>query len=111
MSTFHLSIITAKGKAFTGEAESVMLPGTRGSFGILAHHTPLIGALSTGLAKVTTEGQELFFLVGNGYVEVARNQVSVLVGEAARVKDKFTGLDLLKKEDPWKAVAELEEAG
>jgi len=107
--TFHLTIVSAAGMAFSGDVESVVLPGINGSFGILAGHTPLIGALEQGLAKITTGGVEKYFMVGDGYVEVARNEAGVIVGEAAEVKDRETGLRLLAQPHPWDAAAALAE--
>ena len=108
MPTFHLSIITATGKAFDGPAEAVVLSGTVGDFGILAHHTPLIGGLRKGVSKVTKEdGSELFFMTGLGYVEVLKNEVAVLVGQAIQVKDRATAIELLKQKDPWDAAEKM----
>lgn len=107
--TFQLTIVSATGKLFDGEVEAVRLPGTNGSFGILAHHTPLISALEQGIAKVTVAGgEDLFFMVGDGYVEVAANSASVIVGEAVRVKDLETGLHFLAQPHPWDAAARAE---
>jgi F-type H+-transporting ATPase subunit epsilon len=108
--TFHLSIVSATGKVFDGAVEAIRLPGTNGSFGILSMHTPLIAALAQGLAKITVNGEEKFFMVGDGYVEVANNEAGVIVGEAVAVKDRETGLNLLAQENPWDAAAALQEA-
>lgn len=108
MATFHLSIITANGKAFDGNAESLILPGIGGEFGILANHTPLISALKQGLAKLIQEdGVEKHFIIGDGYVEVAMNEVSVLTVKAAELKDRSTGLELLAQPKPWEALEAL----
>lgn len=110
MPSFKLAIITARGKAFDGKAESIVIPGSEGDFGILADHAPLIGALRQGLLKITSDGVDTFFITGEGYVEVAKNEVSILVGEAVRVKDHSTGHDLLRQSDPWEAAEELNNA-
>lgn len=107
MATFHFNIITASGKAFEGEVDAVVLPGVDGDFGVLAGHAPLIGALRQGLIKVNRQESDLYFMVGEGYVDVARNQVSALVGEAVKVKDRITGADLLKQSNPWNAAEAL----
>ena len=43
-----LEIISPEKKIFTGEVESVNLPGTAGSFTVLPHHAALISSLKTG---------------------------------------------------------------
>ncbi len=107
MATFHLTIVSANGKAFEGDIESLVLPGVDGDFGILAGHTPLIAALRQGLAMVIRDGREQVFMVGEGYVDVAKNRASVMVGNALPVKDRPTGYDLLKQPHPWDAAAAL----
>lgn len=108
-SSFHLTLVSATGKVFDGPVEALQLPGPHGYFGILAHHTALISAVSQGLAKVIVDGADRFFMVGDGYIEVAGNEAGVIVGEAVAVKDRSTGLQLLAQEKPWEAAAALEE--
>lgn len=107
MTPYHLTIVSANGKAFDGDIESLVLPGVDGDFGILAAHTPLIAALRQGLAKITRDGREVFFMVGEGYVDVAKNHASVIVGNAISVKDGQTGQRLLKEAHPWAAAEAL----
>ena len=104
MATFHLTIVTANGKAFEQQVDAIVLPGSEGQFGVLAHHAPLIGALQQGLAKITIDDNETFFMIGEGYADISHNEVSVIVGEAAEVKDHQTGESLLKSEHPWESL-------
>lgn len=103
--SFHLTLVSATGKVFDGPVEALQLPGPRGYFGILAHHTALISAVSQGLAKIIVDGADRFFMVGDGYVEVANNEAGVIVGEAFAVKDRQTGLNLFAQENPWEAAS------
>ncbi len=105
--SFHLTLVSATGKVFDGPVEALQLPGPHGSFGILAHHTALISAVAQGLAKVIVDGADRYFMVGDGYVEVANNEAGVIVGEAVSVKDRATGMQLLAQEQPWDAAAAL----
>jgi F-type H+-transporting ATPase subunit epsilon len=107
MSTFHLTIVSTNGKAFDGDVESVVLPGVDGEFGILASHTSLIAALNQGLVKITQNGADRFVMISNGYVDVAKNQASVLVGNASALKDRATGVELLAQPKPWEALDAL----
>ena len=43
----QVDLITPDKKAFSGEASSVLLPGTDGYFEILENHAPLVGAWPT----------------------------------------------------------------
>ena len=74
-----LEIITPEKKLFSGEAKSIKLPGTDGSFGILDDHAAMIASLKQGTVKVvndknTTEN----CAINGGVVEVLKNKVILL---------------------------------
>jgi len=75
-----LEILTPDKKVFEGEATSVTLPGTMGSFEILNHHAPIVSTLQDGPLTVRGSGsgkEEVFFIKG-GVVECLNNVVTVL---------------------------------
>jgi F-type H+-transporting ATPase subunit epsilon len=77
---FAFEVVTPEGSAFRGQATSLRLQGRGGSFGILAHHAPLVGALDLGVAWVELEGGRREELAcGEGFVEVTKEGVRVLV--------------------------------
>ncbi len=72
-------IITPDKELFSGETKAVTVPGIDGSLGILNRHAPLISALKKGRVKITTpDGEEIFFEVNGGVVEVNNNKVIIL---------------------------------
>jgi F-type H+-transporting ATPase subunit epsilon len=73
-----LEILTPDKKVFEGEATSVTLPGTLGSFEILNHHAPIISTLQDGKLIVRNSGKEEVFLIQGGVVEALNNVVTVL---------------------------------
>jgi F-type H+-transporting ATPase subunit epsilon len=73
-----LEILTPDKKVFEGEATSVTLPGTLGSFEILNHHAPIISTLQDGKLIVRNSGKEEVFLIQGGVVEAMNNVVTVL---------------------------------
>ena len=75
----HLDILTPEQTIFSGEAESVTIPGMEGSFQVLNNHAPIIAALKTGTIKVKAHNQESRYQVNSGIVEVLKNKVTVLV--------------------------------
>ena len=75
----HLDILTPEQTIFSGEAESVSIPGMEGYFQVLNNHAPIIAALKTGTIKVKARNQESRYQVNSGIVEVLRNKVTVLV--------------------------------
>lgn len=75
----NLEIITPDKSVFTGEVSLVQLPGIDGSFEILNNHAPLISVLKEGKIKIKNEkGEEQFFEVKGGVVEVLKNKVLIL---------------------------------
>ena len=70
-----LKIVSPEKIEFTGEVESVKVPGTQGSFEILKDHPPIISTLQKGVVEF--DGQQLEIL--GGFVDVQQNEVSVCV--------------------------------
>lgn len=73
-----LEIITPDKKLFEGEANSVSVPGSEGSLGILNNHAPMIASLKKGTVKVTSGSDVQRFEINGGVVEVLKNKVVVL---------------------------------
>lgn len=75
-----MDIVSPDKEIFSGEVNSVTLPGTLGSFTILSNHAPIVSSLATGaLAYVTTDGEEHVQDIHGGFVEMNGNKVSVCV--------------------------------
>ena len=73
-----LQIITPDKELFSGEVNSVVLPGTDGLIGVLKDHAPMVTSLKEGQVKVNIEKEEKFFDVNGGVVEVLKNNVIIL---------------------------------
>lgn len=75
-----LEILTPDKKIYEGEATSVTLPGTLGSFEILNHHAPIISTLEDGklVVRGSSSGKEEIFYIQGGVVEALNNVVTVL---------------------------------
>lgn len=105
MPTFAFSILSPRGKAFEGPAQSVSAPGTLGGFGLLAGHTPMIAAVQPGLTKVEAEGRTELFFTGEGVMEVTRQESVLLVDEAERVESAEAAQACLQKRRDRQAAA------
>lgn len=76
----RLSIITPEKELFNGKVKSVKVPGTAGQFEILNNHAPIVSSLQKGEVRVVTDkGETQAFPIEQGFVEVLKNEVSVLV--------------------------------
>jgi F-type H+-transporting ATPase subunit epsilon len=75
----NVVILTPEQEVFNGIAKSVKVPGTSGEFEVLSNHAPIISSLESGTVRVLTEnGERKLFHINSGFVEVLKNEVSVL---------------------------------
>ncbi|MCH7543479.1 MAG: ATP synthase F1 subunit epsilon [Proteobacteria bacterium] len=67
-------------------ADMVVVPGTKGDFGVLPGHAPLISLVRPGVIDVHNEGAvtERIFVAG-GFAEVTQTRLTVLAEEAVAV--------------------------
>lgn len=88
MATIQVDIVSAEGAIYSGEAEMVFAPGVLGEIGIAPRHAPLLTHLRPGEVRVQPpEGEEQFFFVTGGVLEVQPRLVTVLADSAARAED------------------------
>jgi F-type H+-transporting ATPase subunit epsilon len=89
MSSIHIDIVSAEGEIYTGEAAMVFAPGQMGELGITPRHAPLLTGLKPGGVRVQPAegGDELFFYVSGGVIEIQPNKITVLADTAMRAKD------------------------
>ncbi|WP_036602504.1 ATP synthase F1 subunit epsilon [Olivibacter sitiensis] len=75
----NLQIITPDKSIYKGEAISVVVPGSAGSFEILKQHAPIISTLDDGKVIVRqSKGVESTFYIKGGVVEVLNDNIIVL---------------------------------
>ena len=74
-----LKIVSPERVEFDGEVESVLVPGTLGSFEILNDHAPIISSLEKGKVEYTTKDGKVELGILGGFVEVKKNEVSLWV--------------------------------
>jgi F-type H+-transporting ATPase subunit epsilon len=88
MATIHVDIVSAEGEIFSGEASMVFAPAVMGEIGIAPRHAPLLTTLKPGEVRVQTpSGEEQFFFVSGGALEIQPHLVTVLADTALRAKD------------------------
>lgn len=88
MATIHVDIVSAEGEIFSGEASMVFAPAVMGEIGIAPRHAPLLTTLKPGEVRVQTPaGEEQYFYVSGGAIEIQPHLVTVLADTALRAKD------------------------
>jgi F-type H+-transporting ATPase subunit epsilon len=86
--TIHVDIVSAEGEIFSGEAAMVFAPAVMGDIGIAPRHAPLLTTLKPGEVRVQTPGgEEHFFFVSGGALEIQPHVVTVLADTALRAHD------------------------
>ncbi len=89
----YLEIISPEAKLFTGEVESLTLPGTNGSFQLLENHAPIVSTLQEGAVKIkgnitisdtyqnqfeSISKEETLFTISSGTIEMRDNKIILL---------------------------------
>ena len=74
-----LKIVSPERIEFDGEAESVLVPGTKGQFEILNDHAPIISTLQKGTVEYVNKEGKTSLEIQGGFVEVQKNKVSLCV--------------------------------
>ncbi len=86
--TIKVDIVSAESDIWNGTATMVFAPAEMGEIGVAPRHAPLLTRLKPGEIRVEQEnGEDLFFYVSGGIIEVQPHLVTVLADTAARAKD------------------------
>ncbi|VFM95135.1 MAG: ATP synthase F1 subcomplex epsilon subunit [Candidatus Kentron sp. G] len=84
----HLDIVSAEAEIFSGQVAMVFAPATMGEVGIAPRHAPLITNLKPGEVRAQLpSGEEQWFYVSGGILEVQPHVVTVLSDTALRAHD------------------------
>jgi F-type H+-transporting ATPase subunit epsilon len=103
-----LEIVTPERLAYSGEVDSVQVPGSEGEMGILPHHAPLVSMLGIGELVIRTAGggEELFAIAG-GFVQVRPDKVVVM----AETADLASEIDLERAQEARREAERAIESG
>jgi F-type H+-transporting ATPase subunit epsilon len=87
-STLTLKVVSPQGVVLEAEATSVQFPGEDGLFGILPRHAAMTSLTESGLLRVrTTQGEEIEFVIHDGFAQVRNNVVTVLTRSAEKLSE------------------------
>jgi F-type H+-transporting ATPase subunit epsilon len=103
----NFELVSPERRLASSEADSVTIPGMEGDLTAMVGHAPFVTSLRPGYVTVRDGGSEESYFVSGGFVEIARNTVSVLADEAVEKDEASREL----MEEKLKAAEEaLEEA-
>lgn len=105
--TMHVNIVSAESEIFSGTGEAVFAPAVMGEVGIMPRHTPLITQLNPGEVRVVKQGgEEDFFFISGGMLEVQPHVVTVLADTAMRAQNLDEAAAQKAKERAEQAMAD-----
>ncbi|KAL8188406.1 UNVERIFIED_CONTAM: hypothetical protein K2H54_000038 [Gekko kuhli] len=103
MISFHLDVVSAEGKLFSGRVQSAQVSGSEGELGLRHGHAPLLTAIKPGLVRLVKQnGTEEVLYISGGMLEVQPEAVTVLADTAIRADD----LDEAKAQEAKRAAEE-----
>ena len=82
MATLKLEIVTPEEKIYSEDVDMVTLPGSEGELGVYPKHVPLLTTLKPGELRVMKRERETAMAIGEGFVEIKADAVSVLTDMA-----------------------------
>jgi F-type H+-transporting ATPase subunit epsilon len=85
--TLKLEIVTPEAKTFSDDVDMVTLTGGEGEMGILPQHMPLMTQLVAGEIIANKGNETIFLAVGDGFVQVTGERVSILTDMAIRAEN------------------------
>tara|TARA_A200000113_G_scaffold39553_1_gene32208 strand:- start:2375 stop:2653 length:279 start_codon:yes stop_codon:yes gene_type:complete len=89
----YIDIVSPETTLFSGEIQSITVPGTKGSFQILNQHAPIVSTLTKGKVKIKGElnlSEEVrekivlendghyYFPINSGVIEMRNNKIVLL---------------------------------
>ena len=102
-----LEIVTPERLAYSDTVDSVVLPGSEGEMGVLPHHAPLLATLGVGELRIRKGGEEEFFAIAGGFVQVRPDKVVVM----AETADIASEIDLEKAQEARREAEKALEGG
>lgn len=99
--TLQIELVAADRVVWSGEAREIVARTAEGDLGVLSGHAPLLSLLVPGVVEIMpTEGETVKAAVGEGFLSVAADRVSILS------EDVFLAAEI----DESTVTAELEQA-
>jgi len=83
-----LEIVTPEARVYSDTVDTVVIPTVEGEIGILPGHIPLLTQVGAGELRVSKNGKTELLAIGDGFVEIDGDKVSILA-ESAIAEEKI----------------------
>lgn len=94
MDKLNASIVTPYGEIFSGQIDTITLPGTDGEFGVYSGHENLLSLLKAGVIEISGDGKKGLVAIDWGYAEITASKVDVIVNGAVAIGGTTGGKEL-----------------
>jgi F-type H+-transporting ATPase subunit epsilon len=85
--SLHFELVSPARLLFSGEVESVQIPGSEGDMTILPNHAPVLSSLKPGVVSIDKGGTTEKIFVRGGFAEVNPQGLTVLAETAIALAD------------------------
>ena len=87
MAAFPFELVSPERLLFTGEVESVVVPGSEGELTVLKDHAPLMTTLKPGIVTVNeASGKSQRLFVRGGFADVAPTGLTILAESSVPIE-------------------------
>lgn len=88
MAAFHFELVSPEQLLFSGEVESVVVPGTEGQITVLKDHAPVMTTLKPGVVEVSENAStKRRMFVRGGFADIAPTGLTVLAEQAVAIEE------------------------
>ena len=77
-----LEIVTPEARVYSDTIDNVVIPTVEGEIGVLPGHLPLLSQVADGELRVTKGNSVETLVIGDGFVQVQGDKVSILAEHA-----------------------------
>lgn len=102
-----LEIVTPEARVYSDTVDNVVIPTVEGEIGVLPGHLPLLSQVTDGELRVAKGSATETLVIGDGFVQVQGDKVSVLAEHA--IEENSIDEDAVEKA-MQRAQAELQDA-
>ena len=89
MAKLKFKIATPERVVYESEVDSVTCPTEMGEVTVLPNHIPLVANLKAGELKTLRDGEEKFFALSGGFLEVRPRNEIVILADTAEASDEI----------------------
>jgi F-type H+-transporting ATPase subunit epsilon len=87
MAAFHFELVAPERLLFSGDVQSVMVPGSEGDMTILKDHAPVMVMLRPGIVELVTDKETKRLFVRGGFLDMSSLGLSILAEQAVPIEE------------------------